>query len=560
MCEIAKAPSIQSGRLDDNYELYKSIKDTQLDLVEAKKVLRKVDVRILSLLMGTYILQYLDKNCINLASVYGLKTDTHLEGQDYSWLTSIFYIGYLVFQLPFGYLLQYYPTGRLLSTTIIAWGAVLITTPACTSFAGIATNRFLLGALESATNPGFVLLMSMWYTTKEQPLRLEAYYSTIGIATMFSGLIGYAIGNITTGLHRWMYIFLIFGAITIAWGIISLFLLPDSPSTSPFLNPRERAVAVERVAANRQGIKNHVFKRYQAIQTAKDPKTWILFVMAIAGQVPTAAVTSFASINISSFGFDTLGSQYMLIPGGAVQLFGMLIGGWVATKWPGMRCAVMVVANSICILGSGLLVGLPTSNKWGRLIALWLCYSQNLGFSMSLTMISSNIAGYTKKQLTASIVFIGFCIGNAAGPQTFIANEAPGYRTAYISMLVAYSVKLAMVFVLYAHMYLFNRKRDREQAETPLDEGEAIEFGMQDVTEIDNKWFRSKSTSVPTLSQPKKGDDIIRWKCHHCNENNSLLDSDGEYKEYGDGKLRPETPEKSSNKYCGEEYERNLEE
>jgi hypothetical protein len=95
----------------------------------------------------------------------------------------------------------------------------------------------------------------------------------------------------------------------------------------------------------------------------RDPKTWILFIMAVAGQVPTAAVTSFGSTNISSFGFDALSSNYMLIPGGAVQLLGMLLGGWVATKWPGMRCVVMFVANKICIIGSGLLVGLPDSNK-----------------------------------------------------------------------------------------------------------------------------------------------------------------------------------------------------
>lgn len=205
---------------------------------------------------------------------------------------SIFYIGYLVFQFPFGYLLQRLPTGRLLSITVICWGAILLSSPACTSFAGMATNRFLLGAFESATNPGFVLLMSMWYTVGDQPLRLEAYYSTIGIATMFSGLIGYAIGHIHAGLAKWMYIYIIFGSITMAWGIASLFLLPDSPSTARFFTPREAAVAVERVAANKQGIKNHVFKTYQAVQAAKDPKTWILFLMAVAGQIPTAAVTS----------------------------------------------------------------------------------------------------------------------------------------------------------------------------------------------------------------------------------------------------------------------------
>jgi len=85
--EITPAPSVLNGSLDDNYELYKSMKDTQIDPVEAIKVRRKVDRRILSLLMITYVLQYLDKNCVNLASVYGLKKDLHLEGQDYSWLS-----------------------------------------------------------------------------------------------------------------------------------------------------------------------------------------------------------------------------------------------------------------------------------------------------------------------------------------------------------------------------------------------------------------------------------------------------------------------------------------
>ncbi len=62
-----------------------------------------------------------------------------------------------------------------------------------------------------------------------------------------------------------------------------------------------------------------------------------------------------------------------------------------------------------------------------------LCYFQGLGFSLSLTMISSNIAGTTKKQLTGAILFTGYCGGNIIGPQTFRDNEAPYYHSAYIA-------------------------------------------------------------------------------------------------------------------------------
>ena len=89
-----------------------------------------------------------------------------------------------------------------------------------------------------------------------------------------------------------MYVFLIFGSCSIAWAIVSLVVLPDLPSTAKFLSERGRAVAVERVAGNKQGVKNHHFKKYQAIQAAKDPKTYILFVMAVGAQVPNSALTS----------------------------------------------------------------------------------------------------------------------------------------------------------------------------------------------------------------------------------------------------------------------------
>jgi MFS family permease len=102
-----------------------------------------------------------------------------------------------------------------------------------------------------------------------------------GFAGIFGGLIGYATGHITNGLTSWKYIFLIFGSITILWSIIFITFFPDLPSTTRFLTAEEKVVAVERVARNRSGVKNHTFKWYQVRQAARDPKTWMLFVMAV---------------------------------------------------------------------------------------------------------------------------------------------------------------------------------------------------------------------------------------------------------------------------------------
>ncbi|KAF3038878.1 hypothetical protein E8E11_000524 [Didymella keratinophila] len=483
-----------SSQLDDTYEAYKSNRGAEVDPAEAKKTLRKIDFRIVPILFFTYLLQYLDKNGINYASAFGLQEGTNLKGQDYSWLGSIFYFGYLAGQWPAGYLLQRLPIAKFLGFCTLGWGIILMTTPACHNFAGMAANRFLLGLMEATVNPGFVLIMSMWYTSAEQPFRLGAYYCTNGIATMFGGLIGYAVGHIRSGLPRWMYVFLIFGSASTVMGIVILLFLPDLPSTAKFLTERQRGIAVERVSGNRQGVKNKHFKVYQAWQTLYDPKTWILFIMATGAQIPNSALTTFSSMIIKSFGVDTLGTQYLQIPGGAVQFVSLLAGSYICTHWPNTRCLTMTVANVICIIGAALLVTLPSNNKWGRLVALWMCYFQGLGFSMSLTIVSSNIAGYTKKQLTGAALFTGYCVGNIIGPQTFKDSEKPGYKSAYIAMLIGYSVKLVAVLVLFVYMWSVNKKRDRESASgTQLTEeemNEAVEAGMHDVTEIDNKGFR----------------------------------------------------------------------
>jgi sugar phosphate permease len=108
-----------SSQLDDTYEAYKKNQGLEIDAVEAKKVLRKIDIRVVPILFFIYLLQYLDKNGINYASAFGLEEGTNLKGQDYSWLGSIFYFGYLLGQYPSGYLLQRLPIAKFIGVATI---------------------------------------------------------------------------------------------------------------------------------------------------------------------------------------------------------------------------------------------------------------------------------------------------------------------------------------------------------------------------------------------------------------------------------------------------------
>ena len=78
-----------SSYLDDSYDIYKRNQGVEINPEEAKKLLRKIDMRIAPVLFITYLLRYLDKNGINYASVYELRKSTNLHGQDLSWLGSL---------------------------------------------------------------------------------------------------------------------------------------------------------------------------------------------------------------------------------------------------------------------------------------------------------------------------------------------------------------------------------------------------------------------------------------------------------------------------------------
>jgi len=113
---ITPLSSTPSSALDDTYEAYKANQGQITLPAEAKKVLHKIDRRIVPILFFTYMLQYLDKNGINYASAFGLQKGTHLSTQKnhFSWLGSIFYFGYLLGQYPAGYAMQRLPIAKFL--------------------------------------------------------------------------------------------------------------------------------------------------------------------------------------------------------------------------------------------------------------------------------------------------------------------------------------------------------------------------------------------------------------------------------------------------------------
>ncbi|CAI7636454.1 unnamed protein product [Penicillium glandicola] len=471
--------------------LHGTIEHLEVDSREARSVLRKIDMFLLPVLAFTYMIQFLDKSCISYAALWGMVDDAHLVNDQYSWLTTIFYLGYMVGEFPINILFQKFDIAKTCGIFIILWGTTLLCMTAGHNFAGLATARLFLGILEAGVSPCFVLLTTMFYKRSEQPLRTCIWFSMNGVANILGGLIAYGIGHLHAALPAWKFPFIIFGSITVAWGIIFILVTPSNPTKARWLSDREKEIAVLRVVENETGMDNKTFKMEQVREALVDPRFWLINLHCLANTIPNGAVSAFAPLIVNGFGFTKFESTLLGMPSGASQVLALWISGYLATRFKGIRHFLMIGGLLVALLGGVLIFALPDSNRVGRLIGYYLLVGFSVNFVLSLTLLQSNVAGRTKKTMFASSFFVSYCVGNLIGPQLFFTREAPRYQSGFASMIVCFVVQIAIVVVMYTVNVRENKRRDLLNPNTSEDHQAAVvSLGLSDMTDAQNLHFR----------------------------------------------------------------------
>ncbi|KAI1267805.1 major facilitator superfamily domain-containing protein [Xylariaceae sp. FL1019] len=472
------------------YKEYREALDLDISDKEFRRVRWKIDFVIMPMFLITQALQFIDKTSLNYANLFGYQDALGLKGMQFNYLSAMIYAGYFFGQYPCGWLIGRFPAQKVMAISILLWGATVLILTQCRTYSSALAVRFIMGVFEAAVTPGLTLMTGFWYTRREIPLRQCIWYSSLGWGGIVGSYISLGVARLPVDLkpERWELIFFILGGATVLWAFIIWFLLPDSPSNARFLNHRERLIAVKRVSGNETGIKNKSFNKAQALKGVTDPKTILLFISVIAAAIPNGVVNSFSTIIIRDLGFSTTMTTELKSVGDAVQIVALFIGGFFILNVPNSRLLTATVANLLCTTAAATLAFLPRSNTWGRLVSFWLVNAQSVGFTVSLTTISSNMAGYTHRSLASALVFTAYCWGNFAGPFVVKQSEAPHFTSATIGLLVGYAVKLVCHLLLLAYMLTENKRRDKKYG--PANKEVSDECGMRDMTEFENKDFR----------------------------------------------------------------------
>ncbi|CEJ54136.1 Putative Permease of the major facilitator superfamily [Penicillium brasilianum] len=451
------------------------------------RLLKIIDRNLLPLLCTIYGLNFLDKTTLSYASVMGLQSDIGLTGDQYQWLGSIFYFGYLAVEYPSSRLLQHYPLAKYSSLNIILWGATLACFAAVTDFRGAAVVRFFLGVFEAVVTPGFALFTSQWYTKHEQGSRTGIWFGFNGVAMIVGGVLAYGIAKGTEGrdtaIEPWRILFLVTGCFTVVIGLVFLYYMPDNQWNVRFLKPEDRILAVQRIRQNQQGIGNKHFKMSQFKEALLDPMTWAFAFFACAGNIPNGGITNFFSQIIKNSGYTAAESLLYSAPGGAIQAISLIVSGILSDKYH-QRIYVSCVGLAIGLLGAVLLAALPLSNSLGRLIAFYLTQASPTAFVALLSFISTNVAGSTKKTTVAAIYMIGYCVGNILGPQTFRPKDAPRYIPAEITICCCWAACLIDMLVIRYWYRVRNAQKERIRLDPDYQEVPLSEF--KDLTDLEN--------------------------------------------------------------------------
>lgn len=156
-----------------------------------RRLIAKVDMRVIPVLCVLYLLAFLDRVNIANARSFGLEADLGLDPTSLQFSTAvvIFFVPYILFEIPSNILLKRFKPSRWLSGCMFMFGLMTVVQGLVQNYGGLLAVRFFLGVFETGMFPGCFYLIGMWYRRAEAQKRYSFFFSSTTLAGAFGKLI-----------------------------------------------------------------------------------------------------------------------------------------------------------------------------------------------------------------------------------------------------------------------------------------------------------------------------------------------------------------------------------
>ncbi|KAI4169412.1 MAG: hypothetical protein LQ343_005716 [Gyalolechia ehrenbergii] len=449
--------SLHDKKITDLTGFTAHIGSNRLPQAKEKALVRKIDLFLLPTIWLMYLLSYVDRTNIGNAKIAGLQDDLHLSSGQYSICLIVFFISYVIFEVPSNLILSKSRPSIFLPTIMILWGAVTCCMAAVKSYRQLVALRFLVGVLEAGFAPGVLLILSSWYKREEQSKRFAVYISAAILSGAFGGLLAGAITKDLEGAHGirgWRWLFIVEGVASIGWACVARFLLLDFPLTSKYLSDDERRLASERLLVTDASRASDEYRLgpLQAIKRSLENWRVWLFTAGYMVIVGSSTLSYFYPTLVEGLGYETHKAQYMatgassslvLSPSSQSAIFVSVtdsrFAGWLSIS---LSCSVAtsIVTN---FKARYVLLVFMTAGLW----------STN---ALSLSFASSTFAHMSREARAVSLAFVN-AMGNLAqiyGAYLFPSQDAPRYIMGFsvVSAMCAFGIGV------YGVLYVFERR------------------------------------------------------------------------------------------------------
>ncbi|GAA5805739.1 major facilitator superfamily domain-containing protein [Helicostylum pulchrum] len=460
---------IENESCTSSLEEQKHIENAPFVKSEAeKRLVRKLNMRLLPLALLIVFLQFVDKSSLSIAVVLGILDDTNMSYPDFNVLSSLFYIGFFVFQIPNNYFLQKYPVGKYMGVLVICWGAVTIGTAFGKNFTQLAVLRILLGLFEAGSYPGIILIFNTMYRRSEQPACFGFLYACNGIASVIGSSCSVGIAKMGTvfGIKAWQWGYIIWGTITVVAGVIIFFFLIDSPD-SWFLNlTEEEKLIVEARTRDNAVVRKQKIVVSQYWEALKEPRCWIFFFAAIVHNLQNGGMLAYGTVLVQGLGFTAIEAIILQIPAGALSASFVFMSIYVNYKSKQMVYTAVIF---YCVSGIGCLLLAVLPHNGLKLLGYYLSYAQTASYATMIAIIGSTVSGYSKKIFYNGVFMLGYTIGNFGGPLMLADSTRPEFIPTIWGWFAGNIFSILCLLTIRIILGRINKKRAPDRELEPTD-------------------------------------------------------------------------------------------
>ncbi|KAF2850256.1 phthalate transporter-like protein [Plenodomus tracheiphilus IPT5] len=462
---------------------------------EQKKIVRKVDLRLIPTLGFMYCVSLMDRTNLGVAMVAGMGVDLKLTGQRYSLIVLLFFITYVALQPPATVVLRKLGPRIFLPSIVVIWGAVMVGFGFVKEWHTLLPLRLLLGIFEAGFFPGSAYLLSCWYKRFELQKRNTVFFLIGMMSSAFSGILGYLFSLLSgkghqaahwlgvhhgptkkapttpisfgPGLAGWRWIFILQGVITIAIGLVGWYFIVDFPEMAAkpskmqkgFLDQEEVDFIVARIEEDRHDVIAEEFNLGKYCRCALDLKVWGFAMIFMCTTTVTYAIAYFLPIILKDgMGFSPAAANCLIAPPYVFAAIVMMAMAYAGDK---MRVrSPWVITNGILAL-----IGLPlmgfTTNVGLRYFGVFLATAAaNANVPVVLTWQANNIRGQWKRALCSATLVGAGGFGGIIGGTVFRTQDAPKYQPGIIACMVAAALIIVITLLMNLKFWRANKRAD----------------------------------------------------------------------------------------------------